>query len=81
MTVSDYESPDLKKHHLDEDQARVIVTLSEKLHLPAHEVQQVFLQELGRLESHARIRHFVGVLALRNTRSILRSGGGATSGS
>lgn len=59
---------------LGKDQDRAIATLAEKLHLPAQEVQQVYLQEFDRLESQARIRGFLGVLALRNARSLLCSG-------
>lgn len=61
---------------LGKDQVRAIATLAEKLHLPPQEVQQVYLQEFDRLESQARIRGFLGVLALRNARSVLGSGSG-----
>lgn len=69
MIASLSETADLGK-----DQVRAIATLAEKLHLPAQEVQQVYLKEFDRLESQARIRGFLGVLALRNARSVLRSG-------
>lgn len=58
----------------DKDQARAIATLSDRLHLPVQEVRQVYLREFGRLESQARIRNFLGVLALSRTRSVLRCG-------
>ena len=58
---------------LDDEQARAIEMLSRKLHLPVSEVRQVFVKELGRLESQARVHRFLGVLALSSTRSVLRS--------
>jgi len=61
---------------LGKDQVRAIATLAEKLHLPPQEVQQVYLREFNRLDSQARIRGFLGVLALRNARSVLGSGNG-----
>jgi hypothetical protein len=58
----------------EKDQVRAIATLSDKLHLPMQEVREVYLREFGRLESQARIRNFLGVLALSRTRSALRCG-------
>lgn len=58
----------------DEDQARAIASLSEKLHLPFGEVRQVYLKELARLRSQARIHSFLEALAVNSTRAVLRSG-------
>jgi len=57
----------------DADHGKDIATLAEKLHLPIHTVHEVYSKEFDRLASQARIGHFLGVLTLRNTRSILRS--------
>ncbi len=59
---------------LDEDQARAIASLSEKLHLPLSEVRHVYLKELARLRSQARIHSFLEALAVNSTRAVLRSG-------
>ena len=67
-------APVLERADLDEDQARAIATLSDRLHLPVQEVRRVYLQELDRLEAQARIRTFLGTLALSRTRSALRCG-------
>lgn len=65
----------LEPADLDKDQARAIAALSEKLHLPAQQVRQVYLEEFGRLGSQARVRSFLSVLALSRARAVLRSGG------
>jgi len=59
--------------NLDEDQDRAIASLSEKLHLPLNEVRKVYLQELDRLKSQARIHSFVEALAVSRARSVLLS--------
>ena len=64
----------MKPADLDKHQARAIAALSEKLHLPLHQVRDADLKELDRLKSQARIHRFVAVLALSSTRSALRSG-------
>ena len=69
MMASAAATPDM-----DNDHARAIATLSEKLQIPVHEVQEVYSKEFDRLASQARIELFLGVLTLRNTQSILRSG-------
>jgi len=48
--------------------------LSNELHLPVNEVREIYRQQLKRLAAEARIRGFLGVLAMRNTRSVLRGG-------
>jgi len=58
----------------DKDQDRAIASLSEKLHLPLSEVRKVYLQELDRVRSQARIHSFVEVLAVSRTRSALLPG-------
>jgi uncharacterized protein DUF3562 len=56
---------------LGKDHARAIATLSEHLEVPEHEVRDVYLKELDRLASHARIPNYLGVLAARHTHSVL----------
>lgn len=46
--------------------------LAESLHRPLEEVQEIYQQQLDRLASGARVQNFVGALAIRHTRSILR---------
>ena len=58
---------------MDADHGKDIATLAEKLHVPVHKVHEVYSKEFERLASQARIGHFLEVLTLRNTRSILRS--------
>jgi Protein of unknown function (DUF3562) len=48
--------------------------LSDELHVPVNEVREIYRQQLQRLAAGARIRSFLGVLATRNTRSVLRGG-------
>ncbi|MDE2263924.1 MAG: hypothetical protein KGL45_15490 [Gammaproteobacteria bacterium] len=67
-------SPATKPAHLAEDHARAIASLSEKLHLPFHEVRQAYLKELDRLKAQARIHSFLEVLAFSSTRSALSCG-------
>lgn len=57
----------------DADHGKDIATLAEKLQVPVHQVHEIYSKEFERLASHARIGHFLDVLTLRNTRSILRS--------
>jgi hypothetical protein len=56
------------------DHATAIATLSEKLKIPKDEVVDIYRKEFDRLAVHARIPTFLVVLAMRNARSILRSG-------
>jgi len=51
----------------------VIARLSHKLHVPLHEVREIYGEQLERLAADARVQSFVSVLALRNTRDILRA--------
>ena len=73
--ASDDPTPDM-----DNDHGRAIAMLSEKLQIPMYEVQEIYSKEFDRLASQARIGLFLGVLTLRNTRSILRSGNGHAGG-
>ncbi len=52
-----------------------IAALSKQLHVPLHDVSRVYCKQLERLSSQARIKGFLGVLAVRNTKSILRRQG------
>jgi hypothetical protein len=60
---------------LQNDHVRAIATLSDKLHVPMHEVGEIYKKEFDRLAQGARIPTFLVVLAMSNTRSILRGGG------
>jgi len=59
----------------DDDAERAIQALSEKLSVPAVKVLEVYKTEYNRLAAQSRIATFVSVLAMRNTRSILREAG------
>jgi len=65
---------DTSHRDLNEDFRGAIEALSNQLHVPAPEVSALYSEELERLTARARIRSFVPVLAMRNTRSILRRG-------
>jgi hypothetical protein len=56
----------------DDDAQLAIQALSEKLHVPELRVLEVYKTEYRRLSAQSRIATFVSVLAMRNTRSILR---------
>jgi hypothetical protein len=64
-----------------EDAAHLIKALSEELHVPAQQVGEVYCNQLSILAAEARIQDFVGVLALRNARAILRTHTAQRSGS
>jgi hypothetical protein len=51
----------------------VIARLSHQLQVPLHEVSAIYGAQLERLAAGARIQNFLGVLALRNTRDVLRA--------
>ena len=59
----------------DDDARRAIQALSEKLDVPELKVLEVYKTEYSRLSAESRIATFVSVLAMRNTRSILRDSG------
>jgi hypothetical protein len=56
----------------DDDARRAIQALSEKLDVPELKVLEVYKTEYSRLSAGSRIATFVSVLAIRNTRLILR---------
>jgi hypothetical protein len=56
-----------------ENDARAIQALSEKLKVPELKVIEVYRTEFNRLAAQSRIETFLGVLAMRNTKSILRN--------
>ena len=58
-----------------ENDARAIQALSEKLKVPERKVIEVYRTEFNRLAAQSRIETFLGVLAMRNTKSILRNSG------
>lgn len=49
-----------------------VQALADQLHLPVEQVTHAYLRELERLESEARIKNFVSVLALGAVRTRLR---------
>ena len=55
------------------EQGGVIARLSHKLQVPLQEVREIYGSQLERLTADARIHKFIDVLALRNTREILRA--------
>jgi hypothetical protein len=59
----------------DDDAQRAIQALSEQLDVPELKVLEVYKTEYSRLSAQSRIATFVSVLAMRNTRSILRDSG------
>jgi len=59
----------------DDDAQQAIQALSRKLDVPELKVLEVYKTEYSRLSAQSRIATFVSVLAMRNTRSILRDGG------
>jgi hypothetical protein len=60
---------------IQDDDARAVAALSEKLQLPERQVVEIYKIEFERLAEQARIPNFLSVLAMRNTKSILRSSG------
>ena len=60
---------------IQDDDARAVAALSEKLNLPEREVVEIYRIEFDRLAEQARIPNFLSVLAMRNTKSILRASG------
>jgi hypothetical protein len=51
-----------------------INALSERLKVPTLKVIEVYRSEFKRLAAHSRIETYLDVLAMRNTKSILRDG-------
>jgi hypothetical protein len=58
-----------------DDAQRAIQALSQRLDVPELKVLEVYKTEYRRLSAQSRIATFVSVLAMRNTRSILRGSG------
>jgi hypothetical protein len=59
--------------HPSADHEGVVARLSHELQVPLHEVREIYGAQLERLAAQARIHNFLGVLATRNTRDILRA--------
>jgi len=49
-----------------------IAALSERLSVPLQQVEEVYQREFSKLAAQARVQSFLGILALRQTRAILR---------
>jgi len=60
--------------HLQTDHLGAIATLADELKVPVQEVGAIFKSQFDRLAVQARITNYLVVLAMRNTRSILREG-------
>jgi len=62
-------------HHIDPktEHAHLIAHLSDELNVPAQDVDLVFREQIDHLAAEARITSFIGVLAVRRTRAVLRS--------
>jgi len=52
-----------------------IAALSHELSVPLPQVDEVYQQQFSALAAQARVRSFLGILALRQTRAILRERG------
>jgi hypothetical protein len=52
--------------------ANAVAALSEKLQVSASDVVEVYRDEFIRLHAQARVKTYVGVLAMSNTKNILR---------
>jgi Protein of unknown function (DUF3562) len=50
----------------------IVEALADQLHVPVEQVARAYLRELARLESEARIKNFVSVIALGIVRTWLR---------
>lgn len=57
---------------LQTDHGGAVNSICKELQLPVEEVAQVYTREFERLEKQARIRTFLTVLAVHNTKLILR---------
>jgi hypothetical protein len=66
---------DCRPKRSTKDAEHLIAALSEQLHIPAKQVGEIYWKQLDLLTAQARIHDFVGVLALRNARAILRPRG------
>ncbi len=51
--------------------AKAVAALSEELHVSADDVVEVYKHEFSRLHAQARIKTYVGILAMSNTKNIL----------
>jgi hypothetical protein len=51
--------------------AKALAALSEELHVSADDVVEVYKHEFSRLLAQARIKTYVGILAMSNTKNIL----------
>jgi len=51
--------------------AKAVAALSEELQVPADDVVEVYKHEFSRLHAQARIKTYVGILAMSNTKNIL----------
>jgi len=60
---------------IEEDHVKNIATLSKQLEVPMHEVDVIYRKEFDQLAAAARIRTFLGVLAMSRARSVLRGHG------
>jgi hypothetical protein len=55
----------------DSQDAKEFAALSEKLRVSTNDVVKVYEEEFTRLHAQARVKTYVGVLAMSNTKAIL----------
>ena len=54
------------------ERSRAIAEIAHELDVPIERVDRVFQREISRLLKRARVRQFIPILAMRNTRHLLR---------
>jgi len=62
----------LQQQRLTGSHRAVVDSLARELELPVEQVESVYLSEVTKLESGARVKTFVSVLAAGNARAKLR---------
>ncbi|MGD0503615.1 MAG: hypothetical protein ABSD02_12800 [Steroidobacteraceae bacterium] len=65
-SISNESNPSVETYDAD-----AVAALSEKLHVPADDVVEVYKHEFTRLHAQARVKTYVDVLAMSNTKNIL----------
>lgn len=68
MTIQDQTAISVRTEHGPE-----VSALSRRLRIPMNDVGAIYAEELLRLAADARIKTFLNVLALRNTKGLLRN--------
>ena len=55
------------------ERSRAIAEIAHELDVPIERVDRVFQREISRLLMRARVRQFIPILAMRNTRHMMRA--------